>query len=68
MTSTCADLDCSEAPVHRLRYQAPSGEHVYDLCAHHLDRAHHWLAARPELALTAISERLQERLDQPALF
>lgn len=65
---TCADLDCDEEPDHRLRYQAPEGEYVYDLCATHTDRAHVWLAGRPELAVTALSERLTSPVDQPALF
>lgn len=65
---TCANLDCDEEPTHRLRYQAPEREHVYDLCAHHTDRAHDWLATRPHLAVTAVSERLPPLSEQPALF
>ena len=65
---SCADLDCDQTPEHRLRYQAPEREHVYDLCAAHTDRAHEWLAARPHLAVTAMSERLAAPVDQPALF
>lgn len=65
---TCADLDCDEEPAHRLRYQAPEGEYVYDLCERHLDQAHEWLAGQPHLAVTAMSERLAAPVDQPALF
>lgn len=36
---TCADLDCTQEPRHRLRYQAPDRAHVYDLCEYHTDRA-----------------------------
>lgn len=65
---SCANLECDQDPAHRLRYQAPEGDHVYNLCDYHLDRAHHWLATRPRLAVTAISERIHTPVDQPALF
>ncbi|KOX11838.1 hypothetical protein [Nocardiopsis sp. NRRL B-16309] len=64
----CTNLDCEEPASDLLRYQAPDREHRYTLCPYHLDRAHEWLAARPTLAVTAISERLTAPLDQPALF
>lgn len=66
--STCANLDCDDPPTSRLQYQAPDGEHVYDLCDLHTDHAHEWLADRPHLAVTAFSEQLPPRVDQPALF
>lgn len=65
---SCANLVCDQAPVSRLRYQAPDRAYVYELCETHLDHAHLWLAARPHLAVTAISERLVAEADQPALF
>ena len=65
---SCANLECDQDPAHRLRYQAPEREYVYDLCTTHTDRAHEWLAARPHLAVTAMSERLTAPVDQPALF
>lgn len=65
---SCANLECDQAPAHRLRYRAPEGEHVYDLCEYHLDRAHEWLATRPHLAATARFERITASGDQPALF
>ena len=66
--STCANLDCDDPPTSRLRYQAPDGQHTYHLCDLHTDRAHDWLADRPSLAVTAFSEQLPPRVDQPALF
>ena len=66
--STCANLDCDQEPTSRLRYQAPDGQHTYHLCDLHTDRAHDWLADRPSLAVTAYSEQLPPRVDQPALF
>ncbi|WP_017590813.1 hypothetical protein [Nocardiopsis ganjiahuensis] len=66
--TTCANLACERDPVNRLRYQAPEREHVYELCETHTDHAHRWLAGRPHLALTAVSERLVAEVDQPALF
>ena len=65
---TCANLDCDQPPTDLLRYTAPDGTRRYPLCAFHLDHAHQWLAARPHLAITAISERLVAPVDQPALF
>ncbi len=66
--TTCANLDCDQPPTNLLRYQAPDGQHTYDLCDLHTDRAHDWLADRPELAVTAVSERLSTPVVQPALF
>lgn len=65
---TCANLDCDDPATSRLRYQAPDRAHVYDLCDYHTDHAHEWLADRPSLAVTAYSEQLPPRVDQPALF
>lgn len=66
--STCANLDCDQEPTSRLRYRAPDGQHTYDLCDLHTDRAHDWLGGRPSLAVTAYSERLPTPVVQPALF
>ncbi|SIO86154.1 hypothetical protein [Nocardiopsis sp. JB363] len=65
---SCANLDCDRDPAARLRYKAPDRDHVYELCEAHLDHAHVWLADRPHLAVTAVSERLAAEADQPALF
>lgn len=65
----CANLECSETPDSRLRYQAPDGtRHTYLLCTLHTDHAHHWLAGRPHLAMTAVSEHITPLAEQPALF
>ena len=69
MTGTCANLDCDEEPTSRLRYSAPDGtSHTYLLCTRHTDRAHDWLAGRPLLAVTAVSEQLTPATEQPVLF
>jgi hypothetical protein len=65
---TCADLLCEDPATSRLRYQGRDQTRLYELCEHHLDQAHLWLADRPHLAATAVSERLVAALDQPALF
>src|SRR5699024_2365741 len=68
MSATCANLDCDQEPTNRLRHQAPDGQHTYHLCDQPTDHAHDWLADRPHLSVTAYSEQLPPRVDQPALF
>lgn len=68
--TACSNLDCAAPATAQVRYQAPTQAHTYTLCPAHTDAAHQWLAARPHLAATAITNPIRTRddVDQPALF